>query len=250
MARKKRKKRGFLIALMVGFDEKSIHLWKVYGYTVKRYKQIKLGKKWKYADSKQKYHYFEQLVDAIRPFRKKGLKSILLVCPPKLELTDLFLKHVNKHHRWLVSSRGNNQITFGGIDGYARDLEEAKYLVSKEEVSEKIFEITSEEANLIIKQLEKSMNIDKKDAIVIYGLKEIEDLIYEGGKKDDSVADKIDYLIMSKNFVNNHSNKSRVYRLKQIAENKGIMTRIISGETSAGSRINQFGGIICFKKSY
>lgn len=247
---KKKQKRGFLVALLVGFAEQEIHLWNVYTYKVNRIKQIKLSKKWQYADDKEKYHFFEELVDSIRPIINNGLKSILLANPSKLDYSNSFLEHINKHHHWLVSSRRNNQITIGQIDGFARNLEETTTLIAQDHSLKIISETISDETNLIINQLEKAINLDDKTILVLYGLKEIEDLIYKGGKNDKSPAEKVDYLLISDNFFENHKKKNRIYRLKQIAENKGIMTRIISEETAAGSRINEFGGIICFKKSY
>jgi len=39
---KKKPKRGFLVALLIGFDEKEIHTWKVYSHSLRFYKTIKL----------------------------------------------------------------------------------------------------------------------------------------------------------------------------------------------------------------
>ena len=52
---KKKPKRGFLVALLIGFDEKEIHTWKVYSHSLRSYKTIKLTRKWKYLDDKQIY---------------------------------------------------------------------------------------------------------------------------------------------------------------------------------------------------
>lgn len=248
MVRKKRQKRGYLLALLIGFDEHSINLWKVYTHSIKPYKNLKLKRKWKYSDSKQKYHYYEDLVDLIRPLVKEGLKSILLVNAPKKEYAEGFLEHINKHHQWLVRSRGNNQVSFGKLEGNARNLKDIKYLMSKEESSEILKSTTSEEAELIIAQLEKAINADDNDILVLYGLRDIERFIYKGGKRDLTAAEKLDYLLMTENILKNPKLRNRVHRLKQIAENKGIMTRIFPEESPAGDRINQFGGILCFKK--
>lgn len=249
MAKKKRQKRGFLVALLVGFNEQAIHIWKVFSQTIRGFKLIKLARKWKYADNKQQYHFHEDLVNAIRPIiKEEGIKSILLASPPKTDYSSRFIEHVNKHHQWLVRSRGDNQVSFGQIIGIARTLEEASILIAKEESVEIINETTSDEADLIINHLEKSINANNQNIMVLYGLKEIEDFVYKGGKKDKSAGEKADYLVLTDIFLDAHKQKNRIHRLIQIAENKGVLTRIISSESSSGSRINQFGGIICFKK--
>ena len=250
MARRKRKKRGYLVALLISFEEQIIHLWKVYSHSIRFYKQMKLRRKWKYASDKLKYHYYEDLVDVIRPLvREQGLKSILLADLPKKDYASSFLDHVQKHHRWLVRSRRDNQVSFGQIEGVARDLKQAKYLINKESTEETLDKTTTQEADLIIKQLEKAINMENKNLKVLYGLKEIEDFIYHGGKKDLTAGEKLDYLILTENFLNNHWQKNRLHRLMQIARNKGIMTKIFAEESSSADRIDQFGGILCFKKA-
>ncbi|MBA7587760.1 hypothetical protein ES708_29798 [subsurface metagenome] len=83
----------------------------------------------------------------------------------------------------------------------------------------------------------------------MYNLEDIEAFIYEGGKKDKTAAEKLDFLIVTEDFINNHKNKHRIHRLIQIANNKGIITKTISIENPAVDRFNQFGGILAFKKS-
>jgi len=80
-------------------------------------------------------------------------------------------------------------------------------------------------------------------------LEDIEVLIYKGGKKDKSAAEKLDFLTVTEDFINNHKSKNRIHRLIQIANNKGIITKTISIENPAVDRFNQFGGILAFKKT-
>lgn len=248
MARKKRNKRGHPVALLVSFDEKEIHLWRIFSHSLRNYKTIKLKRKWKYSDEKQKYHYFEDTIDALRPIIKEGMKSILLAAPAKEEFSSKFMEHLEKHHRWLLKQRRGNQVSFGQVVGVANDFKQANYLMNKQEVSEMLDQITADEADLIIKHLEKSINIDHPNAEVIYGLEHIEDFIYRGGKKDTTAGEKVDFLVLNETYLSNHSQKGRVHRLMQIARNKGIKVKIISEESESSSRIKQFGGIICFKK--
>lgn len=248
MPRKKRQKRGYLVALLIGFDEQEIHIWRVYSHSIREYKHVKLDRKWKNMDDKQIYHFNETLVNIIRPVIKEGLKSILLAELPKKECSDKFLEHVKKHHQWLIRSRGDNKVSFGQIVGSAGNFEEATFLINKHEFIEVLTETTSDEGDKIINQLEKSINSNDENVIITYGLKEIEGLIYKGGKQNKFSGDKGNYLLISREFLENHNQKNRINRLMQIAENKGVSIKIYSEETPAGNRVIQFGGILCFIK--
>ncbi|TKJ19171.1 MAG: hypothetical protein CEE42_15870 [Promethearchaeota archaeon Loki_b31] len=246
---KKKLKRGFLVALLIGFDEKEIHMWKVYSHSLRVYKTIKLIRKWKYLDDKQIYNLLEELVNIIRLVIRDGLKSILLASSQKKDYSTIFLDHINKHHQWLVRSKGYNRVSFGEIVGTANTLESANFLISQEKSLHIIHETTSDEINLLVKQLEKIINIGDPNRLLLYNLEDIEAFIYEGGKKDKTAAEKLDFLIVTEDFINNHKNKHRIHRLIQIANNKGIITKTISIENPAVNRFNQFGGILAFKKT-
>ena len=245
---KKRPKRGFLMALLIGFDEKEIHTWKVYSHSLRVYKTIKLTRKWKYLDDKQIYKLLEELVNLIRIVIRDGLKSILLASSQKKDCSTIFLDHINKHHQWLVRSKGYNRVSFGKIVGNANTLEGAKFLISQEKSLDIISETTSDEINLLVKQLNKIINVGDPNKILLYSLEDIEALIYGRGKKDKSAADKLDFLIVTEDYINSH-NKHRIHRLIQIANNKGIITKTVSIENPAADRFNQFGGILAFKKT-
>ncbi len=248
MKDKRRQKRGYHVAVLVGFDEQAIHIWYVFSESVKKVKTISLSRKWKNADDRDKVQFYEKIINEFRSSINQGLKSILLASPPNSSLSHNFLEYIKKHHRWLIDSRGDSQVSYGILTGNARNLEETWHLLQQEENKEIIKRTTAQEAYLLMKQLEKSINLDQVNYRVVYGLNEIEEIILKGGKKDKKVANKLDYLLMTDELLENSKQNNRLYRLKQIAENKGIITKIISNESLAGIRINEFGGIICFKK--
>ena len=235
----------------MGFAAQAIHVWRIFSESVRHYKTLRLPRKWKNAGDKDIYHFCEDLLDLLRPLMdEEGLKSILLATPQKEDWGDLFLEHVHKHHRWLVGSRGHNQASFGQVVGNAWSLKGARYLLEQERTHAELKRITSEEGYHLIKALEKTINADRAGELVLYGLEEVEEVVYEGGKKDDSVGERFDYLLLTDEFLENHPNKGRVYRLKQIAKNKGMITKVVREESPAGARVEQFGGIICFKTIY
>ncbi|MEJ2278643.1 MAG: hypothetical protein P8Y70_12970, partial [Candidatus Lokiarchaeota archaeon] len=201
MGRKKRKKRGYPVGISVSFSEQEIRIWRIFSESIKKFKQYSLPRKWKNATDKDKYHFYEDLLNLLRPLIDIGLKSIILISPPDTNWSDDFLDHIKKHHRWLVRSKGNNRVSFGQISGNGRTISEVRYILEQEESKEVIRNITSQETYHLIKELERSINISNPYNIIQYGLEEVEDLIYKGGKKDESIAEKIEYLLLTDEFL-------------------------------------------------
>lgn len=243
---KKRQKRGFLVALLIGFDEKTIHSWKAYSHSLRGFKTIKLPRKWKYLDDKQIYNLLEDLVNVIRPVIKEGLKSIILADPEKKEYSTSFLDHINKHHQWLL--KGHNRVSIGQIVGVANSLESAEFLISKDTTKLIIDDTITDEIHQITRRLDRLIQIGDPNRILLYSLEDIEAILYEGGKKDKCAAKKLDLIIMTKNFLEKNGNKNRFHRLLQIANNKGVKTKIISIDSPIADRFNQFGGLLAFRK--
>jgi stalled ribosome rescue protein Dom34 len=244
---RKKQKRGFLIALLIEFEERKIHTWKVYSHSLREYKTLRMPRKWNYMDTKQIYNLLEDVVNLIRPIISEGLKSILLACEEKKEYTTIFLDHVNKHHRWLV--KGYNRVSFGKVNGVADSLESAKNLISQEKSFAAIEETIAEEHSQLVRRLDKLINSGDPDGLLLYNLKDIEAIIYLGGKKDKSAAEQLDLVIITEKFIKNQKNKNIIYRLIQISTNKGIKTKMIAEDSPAVDRFDQLGGIIAFKKS-
>jgi stalled ribosome rescue protein Dom34 len=244
---RKKQKRGFLVALLIGFEEKKIHVWKVYSHSLRDYKDLRMARKWKYMDTKQIYNLLEDVVNLIRPIIKEGVRSILLACEEKQDYSTIFLDHVNKHHYWLV--KGYNRVSFGMINGLANSLESARDLVSQERSSEIVEETISGEYDYLVRRLDKLINSGDPDGLLLYNLKDIEAIIYLGGKKDKSAAEQLDLVIITEKFIKNQKNKNIIYRLIQISTNKGIKTKMIAEDSPAVDRFDQLGGIIAFKKS-
>ena len=244
---RKKQKRGHLIALLIGFDDKKIFFWKIYSHSIRAYETIKLPRKWQNLDDKQLYNVLEEVVDIIRKVVREGLKSILIASPYENEYWNKLPDHISKHHKWLL--KGYNRVSFGEIIGTANSLESAKNLVSKEESKQVVTEIISEEIYQLIERLEKIVNSRNSNNDLLYDLDDIEKIVYEGGKKDKKAAEKLDLIVITKNYINSQKNKSRIHRLTQIANNKGIKVKMISIEDVSVDRFDQFGGILAFKKS-
>jgi stalled ribosome rescue protein Dom34 len=106
-----------------------------------------------------------------------------------------------------------------------------------------ICETASEETENLIDMLEKRLNASDQDTVVLYSLKEIEDLIL-GPRKPG--RPKPEYLMLTNKYLSDSCKKNRIHRLMQIATNRNVKTRIVDAESTAGLRLTQLGGIVCF----
>ena len=92
--------------------------------------------------------------------------------------------------------------------------------------------------------LEKRLNT--ADHLVLFSLQEAENLILN---EQSTGKPKPEYLMLTDNYLNASRQKYRLQRLIQIAANKQVKTRIVNGESPAGIRLNQLGGLVCLAKT-
>lgn len=238
--RKRHYKRGYPVAVLVGFEDDHAVLWQVFSEVVKPQATVKLhGSR---NDEKALYNFHESVVDALRPVFDEGVRSIVTAAPVRTDYSKEFLDHVRKHHAWLVQGKGVGAAVFGELVGSASQLSRVAELVKTKEFQKLINETTSGEADHIVDILEKRLNEIGGDTIVLYSLKEIEQLIYNQYERDGL---KPEYLLLTDRYLAESGEKNRIHRLLQIAKNKNVKTRIINAETAAGKRLSQFGGLIC-----
>lgn len=239
LKRKKGYRRGHLIALLVGFEDDCAVLWQIFRYVIKRKLTLELcGKR---NDSKVLYNFHESVVDALRPLLKEGVRSIVVAAPMKTTYAADFLKHVQKHHSYLIQSKSLNRATFSEVVGSADRSYKVAELVKTKEFSKIITTTTSEESNHIVRTLDKHLYSINSDAVVLYSLKEIEDFIYDQGRHS---VFRTQYLMLTDKYLSDSKSKNRIHRLLQISKNRKVKTRVFNAETPAGKRINQFGGIV------
>jgi len=239
--RKRRIKRGYPVALLVGFEDDHAVMWQVFSHVVKLSLRLELdGKR---TDERVLYNFHESVVDALKPVLKEGIRSIVVAAPVRTTYAADFLEHVKKHHRYLIQSKSPNRANFAELVGSADNHIKVAELVKTKEFSKLIAETTSEEADHIINVLEKHLYSTGDNTIVLYSLKEIEDIVYDRGKRNELGTA---HLLLTDQYLANSKQKNRIHRLLQISRNKKVKTRIVNAETSAGNRISQFGGIIFF----
>ena len=239
MKRKQHYKRGYPVALLVGFEDDRAVLWQVFSHVVKLHRTLELGGK--RADKKVLYNFHESVVDALRPMLKEGVRSIVVTAPMKTTYAADFLDHMRKHHTYLIQSEKPDRATFAELVGSADQPHRVAELVKTKEFRTLITETMSQEAGHIVNALEK--HLYSSNSVVLFSLKEIEDAVYKRPRFSDF---KTEYLLLTDRYLAENENKNRLNRLLQISRNRSVKTRIVNAEASAGKRLHQFGGIIFF----
>ncbi len=239
--RKRRYKRGYPVAVLVGFEADDATIWRIFSRVAKPSLQVNLqGRR---TDEKILYNFHEKLVDALKPILRAGVKSVVLASPNRTTSTADFMQHIRKHHKYLIQSKSQNITNFAEIVGFAKSHDQVAELVKTQHFAKIITETTSEEADHLVNILEKHLSGTGDCVVVLYSLKEIEDIIYHRKKKDEF---RNAYLLLTEEYLANSRSKNRLNRLLQISQNKKVKTRIVNAETAAGARISQFGGIVFF----
>jgi stalled ribosome rescue protein Dom34 len=241
MKRKKGYRRGYPVALLVGFEDDHAALWQVFSHVVKLHLMLKLGEK--RTNQKALYNFHESLVDALRPMLKEGVRSIVVTAPTKTTYATDFLDHVRKHHDYLMQSKSSNRATFAILIGSADQPKEVAELVKTKEFRELIAQTISEEVDHTANILEKYLYSNNSNCVVLFSLREIEDVIYNRERNNDF---RTEYLMLTDKYLADSKDKNNIHRLLQISQNRKVKTRIVNAETPTGQRISQFGGIVFF----
>jgi len=233
---RRRYRRGYPLAVLVGLKERRAVLWRVFSEVVKLDSTVERGG--------ELYEFHESIVNALRPAFKEGTRSIVVVAPARTDYARSFLDHVRKHHAWLARE-GPNAAAFGQLVGSADQPHEVHELVRTKAFREMIGKTTSRDADNIAAVLEKGLSLEDSDTVVSYSLGQIEDLVYSRETHDSL---RPEHIVLTDKYLADPKNRGRILRLLQVSKNNGIKTTIVSAETSAGVRLSQLGGLTCFAK--
>ncbi len=240
MSLKSKYRRGYAVAVLIGFEEKTAALWRIYSKVVKPEATITFNGNRN--STKDMYNFYELIVNALRPILKEGIRSIILVSPPRTTYTQSFREHIKSHHAWLT--QGTNKVTFGEITSSALTISDVATLTKHPLFKELIQNATFEETENLLDILEANLSNTSGDKSVLYSLKEIEfSILYS---QDSRV--KPEFLLLTNKYLAQVRQKSRIQKLMQIAINKKIQTRVIDADSPAGKRLTQFGGMVCLTK--
>jgi stalled ribosome rescue protein Dom34 len=231
-------RRGYPVAILVGFDTQQAALWRVYSQVVKPERTIHIeGNR---TDSKAVYTFHESIVNALRPIMKEGVKSIIIASPPRTIYGQDFQKHIQDHHAWLT--KGPSKATLAQITGSAITTHEITTLSRTGDFRRVIGETNEEESENLVKLLEKRLNAADAEPLVLYSLVEIENATFSPSKPGKLHPE---FLILTDTYLSRSHQRNRVQRLLQIASNNNVKTRIVKSDTPAGKRVLQLGGLVC-----
>jgi stalled ribosome rescue protein Dom34 len=242
--RRRRPKRGHPIGILIGLHDTDAVFWKIFSETIKFHLKIKRGRKRKYQNVKNLFHFHEEIVNALRPLIREGIRSVILLSPPKEEYSNEFLTHVTKHHSWLLK-QGDKQVVFSKLVGnQAKNQKDVYYLKSQEHFQKIVEGASNQEGLLILAELKKIINKNEKSSKICYTWEEIDRELRLIEK--NSNLPKPRYIILTEEYLNDPKYRNQAYRILQVAKNLEIKTKIVNNESEAGKIVDKFGGIVCF----
>jgi stalled ribosome rescue protein Dom34 len=223
----------------VGIECDHAALWQVFSQVAKQQQTISLSGNRK--DPKALYNFHEAIVNALRQTLKEGVRSIVIATPPRTNYAQEFQNHIKAHHSWLL--QGTNKAAFSTITGSASAPPQVAALTKTAGFKKLISETTAEEAENLLEILEKKLN--SADNLVIFSMQEAEHFIFDTQAEGKP---KPEYLMFTEEYLAKSRQKYRLQKLMQVAANKGVKTRVINAESTAGKRLTQLGGIVCLAK--
>jgi stalled ribosome rescue protein Dom34 len=194
-------------------------------------------------DVKAVYNFHEALVNAVRPILKEGVRSLILASPPRTSYAQEFIEHIRRHHAWL--SQGTNRVAIAEMTGSAVTRSDVAALTKNPVFSKLVQDATAEETENLLDLLESRINDNSGSYAVLFSLDEAENLILQN-HKSELVPE---FLFLTSDYLSVSRQKGRLNRLMQVAANRKVRTRVVDGETVAGKRLSQLGGIVCLAKT-
>ncbi len=232
-------RRGYPVAVLAGIECDRAVLWQVFSQVAKHLQTVPLsGSR---SDPKALYNFHESIVNALRPTLKEGVRSVILASPAKTSYSQEFQNHLKTHQAWLF--QGANKAAFSTITGSASTPPEVAALTKTAAFKQLISETTAQETENLLEILEKRLSAAGN--LVFFSLEEAESLILAN---QPAAKPKPEYLLLTDDYLSGSRRKNRVQRLLQIAKNKGVKTRVIDAESTAGKRLTQLGGLVCLAK--
>jgi len=226
---RRRRRRGYPLALLIGLEGNRASTWNIYSESVGEGRQIQ---------GDEDYSFYEAIVDALRPAVKQGVRSVLVAASDERDYGRL-MTHINRHQGWLLGGWSLNTVTFERISQRAMNKEQIRELIETQGFKERLAKTTQMDLQGVMEALEKRISNSKGIESLLFTLEEIEEAI-RGDEKNP------EYILLTEAFRDRH--RRSVERLLQIASNRGIKTRVVGFNTSAGTRITQLGGLVCITR--
>jgi stalled ribosome rescue protein Dom34 len=214
---------------MIGIHGLEAVTWEVYSESVKRGQKI---------DESSPYRLYEAIVDAVRPKIKQGVKTMLVASTDEKDYTS-FMSHVGRHQGWLLKGWELNKATFEYRPMAAMAERQVREIVKNDGFKKRLSEASSVDMRHVMEVLEERLNDPDGIETLLFSLDEIESHIYGGGEAE--------FILVTDQFHERH--RRRIHRLLQVVANRGTQTSIVPTDTAAGTRLTQFGGLVCLIKT-
>ena len=238
MVRKKRVKRGYPVALLIGIENQQITIWKIFSQIAKIQKVFPFeGLK---KDTKANYSFFETLIESIRPCLREGIKSIIISTPPRTKYSDSLLSHIKLHHSYLT--QGNNKVSFSKIVGSTNTKEKVRSLIRDSLFQKLLSETAIKETDNLISILDRNLVSSNSENKILFSFEEISKLFLDNQKHTKSHPE---YLLLTDNYLKDCKHKNQLNSILQIAKNRKVKTRVVLNQLPAGKRLTQLGGLVC-----
>lgn len=219
-----RRRRGYPVAVLVGLASGHAEVWDVFSESVKPGPRV---------DEASKYALYEAVINNLRPRFNEGVKTILVAADKNLY--DEFMAHIHKHHRWLLKGYEFNTATFTRVEKPATSIEDVRRLVSSQEFKSMLEEASEGDLGNVMGALERRLSSSEGIDTVLLSLEDAEAAVYGETPPE--------YLIILEAFNRRHG--KRTMRLLQVAQNRGVKTKIIPSGSSHAARVSQLGGLVC-----
>jgi len=212
--------------MLVGLEGSQAFTWNIYSESVKPGGRIR---------GDDEYNFYEGIVDVLRPGIREGVKTILVAAPDERDY-EKFMDHIGKHQGWLLRGWSLNTVAFERIPEPAMSADQVRDLVKSDGFKGRLSDATRGDIRRVMGVLEKRLSDPEGIETLLFALGDVEDAVYGGERSPE-------YILVTEVFRS--KNRGRAGRLLQVAANKGVRTRIVRADTSAGARISQFGGLVC-----
>ena len=214
------------MAMLVGLEGGQAFTWDIYSESVKPGERIR---------GDDEYNFYEGIVDVLRPGIREGVKTILVAAPDGRDY-ERFMGHIGKHQGWLLRGWSLNTVTFERIPEPAMSIDQVRDLVKSHGFKGRLSDATRGDIRRVMGVLEKRLSDPEGIETLLFALGDVEDAVYGGERSPE-------YILVTEVFRSR--NRRRADRLLQVAANKGVRTRVVRADTSAGARVTQFGGLVC-----
>lgn len=241
---RRRSRRGYPVALLLGLDERRATLWTVHSDSIVPSGSISCEHKGSAGTNNPRYNYFDAIVAKLKVASATGVKTIVIAAPRGVATAKDLVAHVNKHHAYLLKPGSGRKIHMASIEGSAaRDVPSAIDLV-KSQAFKDITETTSgQETEGIVQLLDAVINNPAGIVSVHFTIDEILQ-VFEA--LHDEIGPEPEYVLMTETYYAANKSDPRLQRVFSLAKKYTVKTRVIQSKTGPGTRIASLGGLVCF----